>query len=159
MTIDLDGHLGVDWNASTEMHDDLRKEQHQSVEVWFKTADVRNAVSPEGDVEDLPESARTTGLSDAVPLSDELTVVAEGEAVRPARQKRPVSAAALQKWYAERRNRWPSHRQHPSQDDDLTHARQQFPEHNVTRPAIRAVRKRLAPDEWTNHGRRKLAPK
>jgi len=110
MTIDLDGHLGVDWNASTEMHDDLRKEQHQSVEVWFKTADVRNAVSPEGDVEDLPESARTTGLSDAVPLSDELTVVAEGEAVRPARQKRPVSAAALQKWYAERRNRWPSHR-------------------------------------------------
>jgi hypothetical protein len=158
LTINLDGHLGVDWNASMEMHDELRKEQHQSVKVWFKTADVRNAVSPEGDLEDLPKNARTTGISDAVRLSDELTVVAGSEAVRTARQKRPVSAAALQKWYAKRCNYWPSHRKHPSQDDDLTDARQQFPEHNVTRPAIRAVRKRLAPKAWTDHGRRKLAP-
>lgn len=73
--------------------------------------------------------------------------------------KLPVARAMLAKWYIERRDQWPAHRKHPSQDDDLTEARQEFPEHHVTREAVRSVRATHAHASWTKFGRRKLARK
>ena len=79
--------------------------------------------------------------------------------IRPRARQPPVANAALEKWYVERRGLWPIDRKHPSQDEDLVDARQQFPDHNVTRPAIRAMRAKHAPASWTAHGRPKLAQK
>jgi hypothetical protein len=70
-----------------------------------------------------------------------------------------VAPATLVRWYAERRDAWPSNRKLPSQDEDLADAKECFPGHNVTREAIRTVRARHAPVSWKAHGRRKLAPK
>ena len=68
---------------------------------------------------------------------------------------RDVASAALQKWYLRRRDGWPADRKHPSQDEDLTAARDYFAGHRIRREAIRALRTELAPKEWTKFGRRK----
>jgi predicted DNA-binding transcriptional regulator AlpA len=70
----------------------------------------------------------------------------------------PVASAALSKWYIERRDVWPKDHKHPSQDDDLSDARQHFHEHNVTREAIRSARSQHAPASWIAMGRRKFVP-
>jgi hypothetical protein len=81
------------------------------------------------------------------------------DAGHQSRPKPPVSWAALAQWYTDRRDEWTAGRKHPSQDEDLSDAKQHFPDHNVTREAVRTVRSRFAPQSWTVHGRRKLAPK
>ena len=81
-----------------------------------------------------------------------MTLVDKPRAPRP-----PVAAGALEKWYVERRDGWPTGRKHPSQDEDLADAKQRFQDNSVTREAVRTARTRLAPKSWTAHGRRKLA--
>lgn len=68
-----------------------------------------------------------------------------------------VSVAALRDWYIKRRDEWPGHRKHPSQDDDWIEAKAHFAGKSVGREAIRSVRKEHAPQSWTDPGRRKLA--
>lgn len=88
------------------------------------------------------------------------TAVESGASVGPRRDRPPpVAEAALARWYIHRRDQWPEGRKHPSQDEDLADARWQFPDHSVTRPAVRAVRAQHAPASWTFPGRRKLAQK
>jgi hypothetical protein len=69
--------------------------------------------------------------------------------------KPPVAGADVRVWYIKRRDGWPPHRKHPSQDEDLADARQHFTDHHVTREAIRSIRSRNAPESWTFRGRRK----
>jgi hypothetical protein len=78
--------------------------------------------------------------------------------VAPSQPKPPIAPAELDRWYEARRSGWPSDRKPPSADDDLIDARSAYPDRRITREAVRAVRKRKAPEEWTSHGRRKRAP-
>jgi hypothetical protein len=73
--------------------------------------------------------------------------------------KPPIAPAELALWYEARRDDWPNDRKHPSEAEDLTDARDCYPDHHITREAMRTVRARLAPKTWTSHGRRKHARK
>jgi hypothetical protein len=70
-----------------------------------------------------------------------------------------VSAAALRDWYIERRDAWPAEWKNPSQDEDLSDAREHFASRRVTRAAVRKIRAAHAPQTWTAFGCRKLAQK
>jgi hypothetical protein len=70
---------------------------------------------------------------------------------------RPVALKELRGWYIERRDAWPEGTKHPSEADDLVAARDAFPKNVVSREIVRVARRELAPEEWTSHGRRKLA--
>lgn len=75
------------------------------------------------------------------------------------RTKPPIAPAELAHWYQARRDAWPDDRKHPSEAEDLTDARDCYPDHHITREAVRTVRARLAPVTWTSQGRRKHAQK
>jgi hypothetical protein len=76
-----------------------------------------------------------------------------------AAQTRPVSKAALDKWYIQRRDAWPRGKKPPREADDLVDAREHFPKNKVSREMVRVARRELAPESWTKHGRRKSARK
>jgi hypothetical protein len=71
----------------------------------------------------------------------------------------PIASAVLTTWYCARRDQWPTGSKPPSQDEDLTDARQHFPANRVTREAIRKVRSQHAPPLWTGQGLWKRARK
>jgi hypothetical protein len=67
---------------------------------------------------------------------------------------RRYSRAKLEAWYRRYVVKQQKAGKKPSRDDDLKAARRALGD-GVPRAAIRDVRRRLAPDEWTSHGRRK----
>jgi hypothetical protein len=81
----------------------------------------------------------------------------EGNAASQQEPTSPIAIGKLTGWYLSRRDQWPVDRKYPSEADDLTDARQQFPNHRVSRELLRSVRKEHAPPAWTSQGRRKRA--
>ncbi len=69
--------------------------------------------------------------------------------------KRPsaYSRADLDNWYEERVRSWPDGKPGPTEADDLEAARQEIGA-AISRDAIRALRKRLAPAAWLKSGPR-----
>jgi len=82
----------------------------------------------------------------------------EEEAGQAARPPPPVAEAALRDWYARRARDWPADAKTPSAERDLEDARAEpaFEGRAVTRARIRALRRELAPESWTEAGRRTL---
>lgn len=67
--------------------------------------------------------------------------------------KGTYSQAKLDLWYRRRVASWPAAKVPPSRDDDFRDAKaEEFP--SVPRDAIRALRKKLAPAEWSKKGAR-----
>jgi hypothetical protein len=71
--------------------------------------------------------------------------------------KPPVATHALTGWYIKRRDAWPASQQTPSLNRDWQEAIAKFPDRDVTRAAVAAVREDKAPDAWKTGGRRKLS--
>jgi hypothetical protein len=67
---------------------------------------------------------------------------------------RRYSPAALEKWYQDRVASWPPSSVPPTREDDWEAAKSEgFP--NVPQDAVRACRKKYAPEYWTSKGRRR----
>lgn len=69
---------------------------------------------------------------------------------------RRYSPAALDKWYQDRVENWPTLKMPPTREEDWESAKQEFP--GVTQDAVRERRRKHAPDLWKSKGRRRHSP-
>jgi hypothetical protein len=87
--------------------------------------------------------------------TDRPRAVAPGAAAKRKLQVR-LAEAKHENWYEKRVSNW-GDSSGPTADDDLKEIRKAFPESPLTRDALRALRRKLAPKTWTKQGRRKTA--
>jgi hypothetical protein len=64
------------------------------------------------------------------------------------------SPRILKDWYRDRVATWPATQQHPSLVEDVAAAKEQVGP-GVTRAAVEILRRKLSPETWRAHGRRK----
>jgi hypothetical protein len=70
--------------------------------------------------------------------------------------RKPIPFARLLRWHEDRVAKWPTNRQSPSWQDDLSAARAVYPNNHVTREQIRTVRRAdHVPPSWHVGGRSK----
>jgi len=150
-------------NGAERMWRDVRLCRDHVFKLWPPTPTEQNVVA----VSDVPTSAehpsrgriiasdvhRSVGAPKVMEnASDTQPLIYAGN---NRQMQRPVPQAGLERWYVERRDSWPDGTKHPSEDQDWIDAKAQFPDHQVTREAVRTVRRNFAPAVWTAHGRRK----
>jgi hypothetical protein len=100
-----------------------------------------------------PDFLESTARGGGVEISGILVFKATEATDASVVQKR-YSPAELRRWYSGWVLSNLANGSEPSRDADLEAARKQFGE-RVHRPTLRALRKELAPSEWTSHGRRR----
>ena len=129
------------WHAVLVFRDDLLRLYPPRLSEAGAATPVAGSVGDDRLVGPKYDAAAADGLSDRVGTQQQI----------------PLSRAEMRRWYEARVRGWPPRTKHPSEAQDWEDAKEAFGLHRVTRDSVRALRRALAPPEWTAHGRRKLA--